>query len=74
MPQWIFCMYNGFSGFSIYDEWFLTMYNMFFTAGPLMFKALFDYDICYQLDGDEYRGYMPDLYYVGQRSLIFNEK
>jgi hypothetical protein len=52
----------------------LTMYNMFFTAGPLMFKALFDYDICYQLDGDSYKAYMPDLYYVGQRSLIFNER
>jgi magnesium-transporting ATPase (P-type) len=45
---------------------------MFFTSIPLMVKALFDQDINPRLDGDEYKKYLPKLYYIGQRGVIFN--
>ena len=37
-------------------------------------KALFDQDINPDLDGAEYKKYLSKLYYVGQRSAIFNMK
>jgi len=45
MPQWFFTFYCIYSGQTVYDDWYLTLYNMLFTAFPLMVRALFEYDI-----------------------------
>jgi magnesium-transporting ATPase (P-type) len=65
---------NGYSGQTIYDDYYITGYNMFFTAWPLMAKALFDQDIspAKNLDGTRFRSFLPKLYYVGQKSTVFN--
>ena len=37
-----------------------------------MVKAIFDQEVNPQLDGDKFKKYIPRLYYIGQRSIIFN--
>lgn len=83
--QYIFLFYNGYSGQTIYDDWYISFYNLAFTSFPLIVRALFDKDIYYRYwttedpkDGDETIGtnlllkdYYPYLYYMGQKSYIF---
>ncbi len=42
LPQLFFGFINLYSGASIYDSWYISFYNLFFTSLPLMVKALFD--------------------------------
>jgi len=56
----------------VYDDWYISFYNLFFTSFPLMVRALFDQDINTRKDGNEYKKFLPKLYYMGQRSVIFN--
>jgi magnesium-transporting ATPase (P-type) len=58
---------NGYSGQTIYDDYYITCYNMVFTALPLAAKAIWDQDINphESLDGDQYSSLLPKLYYVG---------
>ncbi len=42
LPQFMYAYINGYSGQTIYDDYYITFYNMVFTAWPLMAKALFD--------------------------------
>lgn len=49
IPQLFFAIYSGFSGQTIYDDYYITMYNMCFTALPLMIRAIFDQDVNYKL-------------------------
>jgi len=65
LPQVYFSFYTGFSGQTVFDDWNLSFYNMFFTALPLMVRALFEQDINPSLDGESYGRYLPNLYYVG---------
>ena len=48
IPQVVFCWYNGFSGQSMFDDWYITFYNLAFTSMPLVVRALFDQDIYYR--------------------------
>jgi magnesium-transporting ATPase (P-type) len=48
IPQFFFVIMNGFSAQSQFDEWYMSFYNLFFTAFPLGIKALFDRDLHYQ--------------------------
>jgi len=63
---------NGYSGQTIYDDYYITCYNMVFTALPLAAKAIYDQDINPDIDGLEFKPLLPKLYYVGQKSTIFN--
>ena len=74
LPQLYFAFINGYSGQTIYDSWYISFYNLFFTSLPLFAKAVFDLDINPTIDGVYYKKYLPLLYYVGQRSVIFNTK
>ena len=58
---------NGYSGQTIYDDYYITCYNMVFTALPLTAKAIYDQDInpSKDLDGPSFRSLLPKLYYVG---------
>ena len=74
LPQFMYAYINGYSGQTIYDDYYITGYNMVFTAWPLMAKALFDQDInpAKNMDGTRFRSLIPKLYYVGQKSTVFN--
>ena len=89
MPQVVFCWFNGFSGQSGYDDWYITFYNLAFTSLPLVVRALFDQDIYYKKwTVDSSKGsselvattnyvtkeYYSYLYYVGQKGEIFTIK
>ena len=45
MPQFFYTFYCAYSGQTAYDDWYITFYNMIFTAVPLIVRALFDRDL-----------------------------
>jgi magnesium-transporting ATPase (P-type) len=51
LPQMYYAFINAYSGQTIYDDWYITFYNLFFTSIPLMVKAIFDQDIDPEKDG-----------------------
>jgi phospholipid-transporting ATPase len=46
-PQFFFAFFTAFSAQTLYDDWYITFYNMIFTALPLIFRATFDKDVNY---------------------------
>lgn len=85
LPQVAFTTYNAFSGNSIYDDWYITCYNLAFTSIPLIVRAVFDQDLYYKKfivsdKGKEIsfrsnlREYYPFLYYIGQKGRIFTAR
>ncbi|CAD8102056.1 unnamed protein product [Paramecium sonneborni] len=87
VPQFFFSYFCAFSGQSFFDDWYITFYNLIFTALPLIMRGTFDQDINYrqhvqyeekedvasvQKKFEEYLKYkFPTLYYVGQSKSIF---
>lgn len=61
----MFAYINGYSGQTVYDDYYITCYNMVFTALPLAAKAIWEQDINPEIDGDVYKSLLPKLYYVG---------
>ncbi|EGR28497.1 phospholipid-translocating p-type flippase family protein, putative [Ichthyophthirius multifiliis] len=47
IPQFFFAFYCGFSGQTIFDDIYISLYNLVFTALPLIIRAIFDQDINY---------------------------
>lgn len=72
LPQAFFAFIGAYSGQTVYDEWYISFYNLFFTSLPLIANALFDQDLNPERDGAYIKRLMPSLYYTGQRSVIFN--
>lgn len=72
IPHLFFAFYNGFSGQTMFDDYYISFYNLFFTSWPLLIKATFDQDINYEIEGEAVRPLYPKLYYIGQKSTIFN--
>ena len=50
IPQFIFGWYCAFSGTSIWDDYYVSFFNLIFTSIPLMVKALLEHDIHYKYD------------------------
>jgi len=73
IPQFYYAFYAGFSGQTLYDDWFVSLFNMVFTSMPLLFKALIDQDIN-DNDGKFIKEHIPYTYYQGRESVIFNFK
>ncbi|CAK84558.1 unnamed protein product (macronuclear) [Paramecium tetraurelia] len=87
VPQFFFSYFCAFSGQSFFDDWYITFYNLIFTALPLIMRGTFDQDINYrqhiQFDEKEevasvqrkFEEYLkvkfPSLYFVGQSKSIF---
>lgn len=67
--QFLINIFNGFSGQSQYDDWYITFYNLVFTCLPLLFTAIQDQDIPDVKDPREIL-----LYHKGQQNEIFNAK
>ena len=85
MPQFLFAFYCGYSGQTVYDEWYMTFYNLIFTALPLFMRGLFerDFDVPrrWESTGDnaidekkEIRKKIPSVYSVGRENQLFTLK
>lgn len=78
IPQLYFAFISDYSAQSYFDDWYISFYNLFFTALPIGARALWEMDINYRMYENKevrenIRSLYPHLYYVGQRSLIFTK-
>ncbi|XP_078406485.1 putative phospholipid-transporting ATPase IM [Cetorhinus maximus] len=58
----------GFSAQTVYDEWFITLYNLVYTSLPILAMSLFDQDV-----NDRWSMAYPQLYEPGQFNLYFSK-
>ena len=47
IPQFVFAFYCGYSGQTIFDDIYISLYNLIFTAFPLIIRAVFEQDVNY---------------------------
>ncbi|KAH0754009.1 hypothetical protein KY290_024279 [Solanum tuberosum] len=66
LTQFWFTFGTGFSGQRFYDDWFQSLYNVIFTALPVIILGLFEKDVSASLS----RKY-PELYKEGIRNTFF---
>lgn len=45
IPQWLFMFFCGYSGQTVYDDFYITLYNLLFTSIPLVVRAILEQDI-----------------------------
>ncbi|XP_040512428.1 phospholipid-transporting ATPase ID isoform X2 [Gallus gallus] len=60
--------FSGFSAQTVYDQWFITLYNLMYTSLPVLGMSLFDQDV-----DDRWSLLFPQLYVPGQQNLYFNK-
>lgn len=66
IPQFYFAFHSLYSGSSVFEDFYITFYNMVFTAFPIAAKAILESDINYKSTKIENaRKYLPYIYYVG---------
>ncbi|XP_065017637.1 phospholipid-transporting ATPase 3-like isoform X2 [Musa acuminata AAA Group] len=66
LTQFWFTFQTGFSGQRFYDDWFQSLYNVIFTALPVIIVGLFDKDVSASLSKK-----YPELYREGIRNMFF---
>ncbi|KAF3854964.1 hypothetical protein F7725_023019 [Dissostichus mawsoni] len=59
----------GFSAQTVYDQWFITLFNIVYTSLPVLAMGLFDQDV-----SDQNSLHYPSLYKPGQQNLFFNKR
>ncbi|XP_041917546.1 probable phospholipid-transporting ATPase IM [Alosa sapidissima] len=64
-----FAFFCGFSAQTIYDQWFITLFNVIYTSQPVLALGLFDQDVSEQ-NSLRY----PKLYEPGQQRQLFNKR
>ncbi|RVE65591.1 hypothetical protein OJAV_G00118000 [Oryzias javanicus] len=64
-----YAFFCGFSAQTVYDEWFITLYNTVYTSLPVLALSLFDQDV-----NDRWSSQYPQLYAPGQQNLYFSKK
>lgn len=47
LPQFVFAFFCGYSGQTVFDDIYISMYNLIFTALPLVIRAVFEQDVNY---------------------------
>ncbi|XP_029607201.1 phospholipid-transporting ATPase IC [Salmo trutta] len=62
-----FGFFNGFSAQSLYENWFIILYTVFYTAMPVECLGIFEQDVSAECSLS-----WPELYKVGQRHELFN--
>ncbi|KAM7268641.1 hypothetical protein ACFE04_010807 [Oxalis oulophora] len=62
-----FSAYASFSGQTVYNDWFLSLYNVFFTSLPVIALGVFDQDVSARLCLK-----FPLLYQEGVQNLLFS--
>ena len=68
--QFIFGFFCNFTGQTIIDDWFITLFNLLFTSLPLGTKAILDIDIS-RNDGDIVYKMLPFIYKENRDNPIF---
>ncbi|XP_053181068.1 phospholipid-transporting ATPase ID-like [Scomber japonicus] len=63
-----YAFFCGFSAQTVYDEWFITLYNLVYTALPVLGMSLFDQDV-----SDVWSFQHPKLYTPGQVNDYFSK-
>lgn len=66
VPIWVFGFFSSFSATAIYDIWLYQLYNVIFTALPIMWFAVFDWEhekSVYLNDPKLYRIGLDDVYF-----------
>eukprot|EP00828_Plagiopyla_frontata_P002828 TRINITY_DN1061_c0_g2_i1.p1 TRINITY_DN1061_c0_g2~~TRINITY_DN1061_c0_g2_i1.p1 ORF type:complete len:700 (+),score=100.13 TRINITY_DN1061_c0_g2_i1:454-2553(+) len=48
LPQLVFAFYSSFTASTVFDPWYLMLYNTIFTAIPLICRAVFDQDFHFE--------------------------
>nr|XP_056722056.1 probable phospholipid-transporting ATPase IM [Euleptes europaea] len=69
LVHFLFGFFCGFSAQAVYDQWFITLFNIVYTSLPVLAMGLFDQDVNEQECLD-----FPKLYQPGQRNLLFNKR
>ncbi|KAK6922097.1 P-type ATPase, N-terminal [Dillenia turbinata] len=69
LTQFWFNFQTGFSGQRFYDDWFQSLYNVIFTALPVVILGLFDKDVSAKLSK-----MYPELYKEGIRNAFFKKR
>ncbi|KAI1904074.1 hypothetical protein AGOR_G00001930 [Albula goreensis] len=64
-----FAFFCGFSAQTVYDEWFIMLYNAVYTCMPVLAMGLFNQDVSKQQVLNQ-----PKLYLQGQENLLFNKR
>ncbi|KAM9645822.1 putative phospholipid-transporting ATPase IM [Trichechus inunguis] len=64
-----FGFFCGFSAQTVYDQWFITLFNIVYTSLPVLAMGIFDQDVSDQSSMD-----YPQLYKPGQLNLLFNKR
>ncbi|XP_016406540.1 probable phospholipid-transporting ATPase IM isoform X1 [Sinocyclocheilus rhinocerous] len=59
----------GFSAQTVYDQWFITLFNIVYTSLPVLAMGLFDQDV-----NEQYSLRYPNLYRPGQINQLFNKR
>jgi magnesium-transporting ATPase (P-type) len=83
IPQFYFAFFCVFSGRAVYDDFYISLYNIIFTSVPLAARAITDQDAYYKrrvkvgndvkIETRPYiKKYFPKLYYIGQQNKIFS--
>ena len=83
IPQFFFMFSSGFSGQTLYDDWYITFYNVVFTGLSVLVWAIYERDINLYEHTDELDeetdkrttdildNYYPHAYLTGQKNKIF---
>ncbi|AES96443.2 phospholipid-transporting ATPase-like protein [Medicago truncatula] len=66
LTQFWFNLQTGFSGQRFYDDWFQSLYNVIFTALPVVMVGLYDKDVSASISMK-----YPELYMDGIRDVFF---
>jgi magnesium-transporting ATPase (P-type) len=75
LPQFFYAFWCVYSGETIYDSYYITLYNVIFTCFPLGLKGLFEQDVMHLTDTKlNLNKIYPHLYYTGQGNMLFNIK
>ncbi|KGL84223.1 putative phospholipid-transporting ATPase ID, partial [Tinamus guttatus] len=69
MVHFWFGFFCGFSAQTVYDQYFITLYNIVYTSLPVLAMGIFDQDVPEQRSME-----YPKLYEPGQLNLLFNKR
>lgn len=72
LPQLYFAFVSAYSAQTVFDDWYITLYNLLFTSVPLAMKAMIEQDVNPEIDGKSFYKAFPKLHYIGKYSRIFN--
>ncbi|XP_009874685.1 PREDICTED: phospholipid-transporting ATPase IK, partial [Apaloderma vittatum] len=67
LAQVWFAFHSGFTAQPLYEGWFFALYNIFYTAYPVLSVGLLEQDVSAKKSLE-----FPELYVMGQRDELFN--